>query len=226
MSSRLIDCRRIISARSYGIQRPLETSHQKCGQLPPGPAPAALLLLGLSCLTIGRPRVSLVVRPQEDASMTREALTAHINPLADAVLDDWRWVRDDLNVSILGMLLYGFARANARGMRLSVPDVDAAVLQCMTERVGAAAKWSGALVAEANASADDQGHHPGHHELIGVGQTYHGVADLLVLVNNVFANFASVRRRAGVPEPIITVFLNPLVMLLASRERQKGSPLT
>lgn len=158
--------------------------------------------------------------------MTREALTARINPLVDAVLADWRWVRDDLSVSILGMLLYGFARATAREMRLSVADVDAAVLQCMTERVGAAAKWSGGLVAEASASAHDKAHHPGHHELIGVGQTYHGVAALPAVVNNVFANFASVRRRAGLPEPMVTVFLNPLVMLLAGRERQKGSPLS
>jgi hypothetical protein len=63
-----------------------------------------------------------------DASLTRETLTARINPLADAVLADWRWFRDDLNVSILGMLLYGFARATARDMGLAAADVDAAVL--------------------------------------------------------------------------------------------------
>jgi hypothetical protein len=158
--------------------------------------------------------------------MTREALTQSINGLADAVLADWRWVRDDLNVSIFGMLLYGFAQATAREARLAVADVDAAVLQCLTERVGAAAKWSRGLVAEANTSARDKAHHPGHHELIGVGQSYHGVADQRALVQNVFANFASVRRRAGLPEQVVTVFLNPLAMLLAARERQKGTPLT
>ncbi|HEY1379833.1 MAG TPA: hypothetical protein VGF55_23725 [Gemmataceae bacterium] len=158
--------------------------------------------------------------------MSREALTARIGPLADAVVADWRWVRDDLSVSILGMLLYGFARATAREMRLAVADVDAAVLDCMTQQVGAAAKWSGGLVAEAHASADDKTHHPGHHELIGVGQSYHGVADQRAVVNNVFANFASVRKRAGAPEPTVTVFLNPLIMLLAGREKQKGSLLT
>ncbi|MFO0867061.1 MAG: hypothetical protein U0744_20870 [Gemmataceae bacterium] len=158
--------------------------------------------------------------------MSRQALTARISPLADAVVADWRWVRDDLSVSILGMLLYGFARASAREMGLAVADVDAAVLQCMTDRVGAAAKWSGGLVAEAHASADDKAHHPGHHELIGVGQSYHCVADQRAVVNNVFANFASVRRRAGAPEPTVLVFLNPLVMLLAGREKQKGSALT
>src|SRR5262245_18065137 len=108
--------------------------------------------------------------------MARDALDARISGLADSVLTDWRWVRDDLSVSILGMLLYGFARATARDMRLAVADVDAAVQQCMTDRVGAAAKWSGGFVAEARASADDKCHHPGHHELIGVGQSYHGIA--------------------------------------------------
>jgi hypothetical protein len=153
-------------------------------------------------------------------------MTARLNALADAVLADWRWVRDDMNVSVLGMLLYGLAMATARELRLGVADVDAAVLQCMTERIGAAAKWSGGLVAEANASAHDKAHHPGHHEIIGVGQTYHGVADQQALVDNVFANFVSVRRRAGLPEPTVAVFLNPLAMLLAARERQKGAPLT
>lgn len=158
--------------------------------------------------------------------MTREALIECIGQLTDAVLADWRWIRDDLSVSILGMLLYGLARAAARGTGLTAADVDAAVLQCMIERVGAAAKWSGGLVADAHASADNKAHHPGQHELIEVGQSYYGVADQQAIVDNVFANFASVRRRAGVPEPMVTVFLNPLFMLLAARERQKGSPLT
>jgi hypothetical protein len=158
--------------------------------------------------------------------MTCDALTNCLSELADAVLADWRWARDDLNVSVLGMILYGFAMESGRAMGLSVSDVDAAVLQCMTDRVGAAAKWSGGLVAAANASARDKDHHPGHHELIGVGRTYHGIADQQALVGNVFANFASVRKRTGLPEPTVTVVLNPLVMLLAARERQKGSPLT
>ncbi len=158
--------------------------------------------------------------------MTHEDLTARIGPLADAVLADWRWVRDDLHVSILGMLLYGLATAIAREMGLAVTDVDTAVWHCLTERVGAAAKWSRGLVVEAHAAARDKAHHPGHHELIGVGQTYTGVTDQRAQVNNVFANFESVRRRAGLPEPMVPVFLNPLALLLAGRERQKGSPLT
>ena len=58
-----------------------------------------------------------------------------------------------------------------------IADVDSAVLQCLTQRVGAAARWSGGLVASASASARDKAHHPGEHELIGVGETYHGLAD-------------------------------------------------
>lgn len=158
--------------------------------------------------------------------MTRETLTERIAELADAVLADWRWVRDDLNVSILGMILYGFASATGREMQLSVVDVDAAMLQCMTESIGAAAKWSGGLIVEANASAQNKSHHPGHHELIGVGQTYHGIGDQRALVDNIFANFATVRQRAGLPETTVVVFLNPLMMLLTARERQKGAPLT
>ena len=158
--------------------------------------------------------------------MLPETLIKCISPLTDAVLTDWRWVQDDLEVSVLGMLLYGFASAAARATGLVVADVDAAVLHCLTERVGAAAKWSGGLVDEARASADDKAHHPGYHELIGVGRSYHGESDQRRVVNNVFANFASVRRKAGRPEPTVTVFINPLIMLLAGRERQKGAPLT
>lgn len=158
--------------------------------------------------------------------MSSDALIERCGGLADAVLSDWRWVQDDLSVSVFGMILYGYALETGRSMRTSAADVDGAVLQCLTERVGAAAKWSGGLVAEAAAAARDQAHHPGHHELIGVGRTYHGVADRQALVDNVYANFASVRLRAGLPEPTVLVFLNPLVMLLAAREQQQGTPLT
>ncbi|WP_439625711.1 hypothetical protein [Gemmata sp.] len=158
--------------------------------------------------------------------MTRDTLTELISGLADAVLADWRWVRDDLNVSVLGMILYGFGLEAGRAMGLAAADVDAAALRCMTDRVGAAAKSSTGLVSEASTAARDKTHHPGYHELIGVGRTYFGVTNRGALVGNVYANFASVRQRAGLPEPTIPVFVNPLVMLLSARERQKGSPLT
>ena len=158
--------------------------------------------------------------------MTRDVLASKLGELADAVLADWRWSRDDVNVTVLGMLLYGLGLESGGARGLSVADVDAATLQCLTKNIGAAAKWSGGLVAEANASAREKAHHPGYHELIDVGRTYCGVADRQALVDNVCANFASVRRRSRLPEPTVVVFLNPLAMLLAGRERQKGSPLT
>ena len=56
--------------------------------------------------------------------MTHQTLAARIGELADAVLSDPRWVRDDLNVSILGMLLYGFAMAAARETSGDVAEVE------------------------------------------------------------------------------------------------------
>lgn len=130
--------------------------------------------------------------------MTCDALTERLGALADRVLADPQWERDDLTVSVLGMLLYGFALATGRiVMFLDIEDIDASVLRCMTERVGAAAKWSGGLVAAAHAAAFDEAYHPGHHELIGVGHSYFGVDDQAEIVENVFANFASVRQRAS-----------------------------
>ena len=110
--------------------------------------------------------------------MTQVSLSDRIGKLAEAVLADPRWEQEVLSVSVLGMVLYGYALAIGRiVMFLDIEDIDTAVLCCMTERIGAAAKWSSGLVAEANASAFDKAHHPGHHELIGVGHSYFGVED-------------------------------------------------
>jgi hypothetical protein len=130
--------------------------------------------------------------------MTQDALAKQAGDIADAVTADPRWQQDDLSVSILGMLLYGYAMMVGRTvMFLGMPDIDAAVLRCMTANIGAAAKWSGGFVAEAHASALDKAHHPGHHELIGVGHSYFGVKDRAAVVDNVFTNIASFRKRAG-----------------------------
>jgi hypothetical protein len=125
-------------------------------------------------------------------------LADRVGELADRILSDARWEdeRDDLGVSVLGMLLYGFALATGRlAMFLDIDDIESAVLRCLTERVGVAAKWGGGLVAAASAAAFDETHHPGHHELIGVGHSYFGVEDEANIVENVFANIQSVRRR-------------------------------
>ena len=129
--------------------------------------------------------------------MNRDALAKKVGELVDAVRADSRWQQDDLSVAILGMISYGYALAIGRlVMFLDMPDINAAVLKCLTENVRAAAKWSGGLVADANASAFNKAHHPGNHELIGVGHSYFGVEDRSAVVNNVFANIASYRQRA------------------------------
>jgi hypothetical protein len=129
--------------------------------------------------------------------MPPNALTQQLNTLADAVVADPRWRQDDLSVAVFGMLLYGFALMTGRTvMYLDIGDIEAAVLRCLTGRMGAAAKWSGGLVADASASALNKAHHPGNYELIGVGHSYFGVKDQKVIVDNVFANIGSVRQRA------------------------------
>ena len=78
--------------------------------------------------------------------MTQDALAERVGALADAIVSDPRWEQDDLNVSVLGMLLYGFALGTGRiVMFLDMEDIDAAVLQCLTEHLGAAEKWSRGL---------------------------------------------------------------------------------
>jgi hypothetical protein len=130
--------------------------------------------------------------------MTQDDLTEQVDQLAHAVVSDPRWQDDTLGVAVLGMLLYGYAMAVGRMvMLLNVDDIDAAVVRSMTGAVGAAEKWSAGLVAEANASAFDKSHHPGNFDLIGVGHSYFGEDDQAVVVDNVFANIASARRRRG-----------------------------
>ncbi len=129
--------------------------------------------------------------------MTPDVLFKQVAELADAVVSDARFERDDLSVSVLGMLLYGYALGTGSlFFLLDMSDIDAVVLRVLTEKIGAAAKWSGGLVDEANASAFDKEHHPRHHELIGVGHSYMGVDDQEMLVDNVFANIAKLRLRA------------------------------
>ena len=131
--------------------------------------------------------------------MTPEALFSKVSALADRVVADNRWQdqNDDLGVSVLGMLLYGYALAIGRSiMLLDIEDINAVVIRCLVERVGVAAKWSGGLVDDAARSAFYQQYHPGQHELIGVGHQYMGEGSGRKLVDNVFTNIESVRRRA------------------------------
>jgi hypothetical protein len=129
--------------------------------------------------------------------MTRDELTKKVSQIASAVVMDRRWNNQTLKVSILGMLLYGYALAVGRiVMLLDLEDIEAAVLQAMTGTVGSAEKWSAELVADASKSAFDKAHHPGQHELIGVGHSYLGAKDQAMIVENIFVNFARFRDQA------------------------------
>lgn len=126
----------------------------------------------------------------------RDVLADRVRQLAAATVADPRFARDDLSVSVLGMLLYGYALAAGRWVLfLDVPDIEAVVAGALAEGVGASARWVAGLVAEAGAAATDPAHHPGHHALIEFGHTYVGTTDLLVLVDNVIANVDGVRAR-------------------------------
>jgi hypothetical protein len=96
------------------------------------------------------------------------------------------------------MLLYGLALATGRMvLAMDVVDIDAAVLACLTDRMGVAGDYARDIVADANASAFDSEHHRGQNELIGVGHSYFGVDERVALIDNVFANIDSVRKRAA-----------------------------
>lgn len=130
--------------------------------------------------------------------MDRQNLYETAVGLAERVVTDPRWQqeKDELGVNVFGMLLYGYVLAVGRVvMILELDDIDAVVEQCLVRRVGAAPKWSNGMVAEAKLSAFNQAHHPVHYELIGLGHSYLTVEDQAVVVENIFANIASIRTR-------------------------------
>lgn len=132
-------------------------------------------------------------------AMTPEALFDKLTALADLVVADPRWEneKDELGVAVLGMLLYGYGLGTGRlVMMLDIEDINDAVLRCLVERVGVAAKWGSGLDEDAANSAFNKEYHPGQRELIGVGHQYIGEGKLGKMVGNVFANIESVRRRA------------------------------
>ena len=131
--------------------------------------------------------------------MNQEALAKCVGDLAGKVIADQRWLtqRDDLGVSILGMLSYGFAPANGRTvMFLDTEDIDAAMQRVLVERVGVVEKWTKGLLADARRSSFDKAYHAGHFELVGVGHSYLGEQDDKAIVDHVFTNIQNFRRRS------------------------------
>jgi hypothetical protein len=131
--------------------------------------------------------------------MTSEKLAETVGKIASAVVEDPRWQanQDDLGVSVLGMLLYGYALAVGRVvMLLDVDQIDEAVVNAVMTHIGSAEKWTRGMVAAAARAAFDKSYHVGHYELIGVGHQYFiAAATTPDVVDNVFANIASVRAR-------------------------------
>ena len=136
--------------------------------------------------------------------MTPEKLEATIASVARAVVTDprWRTNNDDLGVSVLGMLLYGYALGVGRlVMMLDTTDIDQAVTNVVMTHVGSAEKWTTGLLAEASRAAFDKSYHPTYFQLIGAGHQYFTAnPDLETIVTNVFANVGSVRARSA-PRP-------------------------
>src|SRR4051812_19199434 len=107
--------------------------------------------------------------------MTPEKLAETVGKIASEVVRDPRWEtnRDDLGVSVLGMLLYGYALAVGRlVMLLDVDQIDGAVVNAVMTHIDSAEKWTRGMVADAARSAFDKTYHVGHYELIGVGHQY------------------------------------------------------
>lgn len=130
--------------------------------------------------------------------MDRQNLYAVAVGLTERVVTDPRWQKenDEIGLNVFGMLLYGFAMGVGRlVMILEMEDVDSVVELCLTRRVGVNPKWSSGMVAEAKRSAFNQEHHLIHYELISIGHSYGSIQDQAAVVDNVFANIASIRKR-------------------------------
>lgn len=130
--------------------------------------------------------------------MDRQNLYAAVVGLTEKVVNDPRWAaaKDEIGLNVLGMLLYGYALTVGRVvMVLEIEDVDDVVEKCLVRRVGTGPQWSKGLVAEAKLSAFNPARHLIHYELIGVGQSYASIQDAATIVDNVFANIASIRAR-------------------------------
>ena len=128
--------------------------------------------------------------------MTPENLTEAVSILASNVVSDPRWngEADDLGVSILGMILYGYSLATGRiAMMLDVEHIDRAVHQAITTHVGSAEKWTEGLVEEAQKSSLNPEYHAGQYELVGVGHSYFWIEDMTAVTDNIFQNIKAFR---------------------------------
>jgi hypothetical protein len=124
--------------------------------------------------------------------MNAERLYERVSEVAALVVADSRWraCSDDLGVSVMGMLLYGYALAIGRFvMLLDLSDINNVVARVVSDHTGSAEEWTKGMVQAAAAAAFDEQVHPGHFELIGVGHQYMTSAPgTKAIVENIFAN--------------------------------------
>lgn len=131
--------------------------------------------------------------------MTPEALYDALVQLVDSIQSDPRWEleKDTFGVTVLGMILYGYALALGRiVMLLDLDDIDATLIKALVDRKMVATKWGTGMVAEARASSFDKSYHPGQFALIGVGHSYLGADNPSLILDNIFANLQAYRQRA------------------------------
>jgi hypothetical protein len=130
--------------------------------------------------------------------MTPDNLLETLANLTNQVVADPRWQneQDNLGVSVLGLILYGYGLSVGRMvMMLDLEDINAAVKHCLMEHTGVTEKWTGGFIEAAAYSAFDPSFHPGQSELIEVGRQYMGEEDFSLLRENIFANIQSIRRQ-------------------------------
>lgn len=130
--------------------------------------------------------------------MTPDNLLQILTNLTHQVIQDSRWhhEHDDLGVTVFGFILYGYGLSTGRmALFLDLEDIHMTIKQCLTTNLGTAEKWTDGLIEAAAQSAFNPMYHPGHHELIEVGQQYMGETNLDLLTNNIFENIKNIRQR-------------------------------
>jgi hypothetical protein len=120
------------------------------------------------------------------------------NYLALSVIADDRWPEesDSFGVSVLGFLLYGFARKTCEELELPLSKASDAVTAVLSDHADCSDEWISSLLNEAEQSANDVKHHPGHHSLIEIGGEYEACDDMSEVVESVYTNLCSHRLSA------------------------------
>jgi hypothetical protein len=120
------------------------------------------------------------------------------NYLALSVIADDRWPEesDSFGISVFAFLLYGFARKTCEELDLPLSKASDAVTAVLSDHADCSDEWISSFLNEAEQSANDVNHHPGHHCLIETGRAYEASDDMSEVVENVYTNLCSHRLSA------------------------------